>query len=57
MNYAMQKETELQKQIFPQTMKEDFADFWKSAVEDLRKKPLKIKREKLSLLSIFVFKE
>ncbi len=49
MNYVAQKEAELKKQIFSQTMKADFADFWKAAVEDLRKKPLTVKRERLSL--------
>ena len=49
MNYVAQREEELKQQIFSQTMKEDFADFWKSAVEELRKKPLTVKKEKLSL--------
>ena len=49
MNYVTQREEELKQQIFSQTMKEDFADFWKNAVEDLRKKPLTVKKEKLSL--------
>ncbi|MBP3605147.1 MAG: acetylxylan esterase [Clostridia bacterium] len=47
--YVAQREEALKKQIFPQTKKEDFADFWTEAVKDLRKKELVVKREKLSL--------
>ena len=47
--YVEQKRRELEAQVFMQTKRADFEDFWADAVAALRKKPLSVKREKLSL--------
>lgn len=47
--YVEQKRRELKAQVFMQTKRADFEDFWADAVAALRKKPLSVKREKLSL--------
>ena len=47
--YASEKEAELKKKVFAQTMQEDFAEFWANAVKSLREKKIEMKREKLSL--------
>ena len=49
MRYEMMKELELKDKVIPQTKKDDFAEFWKEQVENLRKIPLKVTREKLAL--------
>jgi cephalosporin-C deacetylase len=47
--YIDEKTKELENQVFAQTKKADFADFWANAVAQLRKKELVVKREKLDL--------
>ena len=44
--YVEQKRRELEAQVFMQTKRADFEDFWADAVAALRKKPLSVKREK-----------
>lgn len=47
--YIEEKTRELENQVFAQTKKADFADFWADAVAQLRKKELVVKKEKLDL--------
>lgn len=45
--YEINREEELKKKVIPQTKRDDFEAFWKANVEQLRQKPIEIKREVL----------
>jgi len=47
MSYVKEKEEILVKKIIPQDKKEDFAEFWKQAVAELRAVPLEVVRQKI----------
>ena len=47
MSYAHERELELQKQVIPQTKKDDFEAFWNNEMKKLREVPIEIEREKL----------
>ena len=49
MTYEQNKERQLQKNILPRTVPEDFARFWTAQVDALRKIPLSVARKKLDL--------
>jgi len=49
MYYEQEKEALLQKQVLPQTRRDDFEEFWRGQVDALRQIPLQVKREKLDL--------
>lgn len=47
MDYVEKKEQALKSKIIAQTKQADFAEFWTSQVENLRKKPLKVTKKKI----------
>ena len=47
MDYVAKKEQALKSKIIAQTKQADFAEFWASQVETLRKKPLKVTKKKI----------
>ena len=49
MSYISRKEELFKQQVIPQTMEDDFAEFWKAEVEAMRKVPLSVKRRELDL--------
>ena len=49
MTYSQRKEELLKKQIIPQTMEDDFEEFWNREIQNLRSIPLKVERELMDL--------
>jgi len=49
MDYIQKQEQLLRGQVIPQNMEEDFAAFWKTAIEKLRAVPLRVERKQMDL--------